>query len=141
MSLHGSIDVNGHPIGWWAAQRVETGADGLHTYRWQASTDEWWGGGMLEHQMADGALVLAQKVLVAAHRAMAEAAGAPVPASPEVAAAVKPYADALAAVKPEWQVLREAAELVPMDCYDPRHIADLLRAKADRLEAEAKGKV
>lgn len=33
MSLHGPIKVNHQEVGYWSAQRVETGADGISTYR------------------------------------------------------------------------------------------------------------
>ncbi|ROR97821.1 hypothetical protein EDD28_2430 [Salana multivorans] len=32
------------------------------------------------------------------------------------------------------RALREAADAVPLDCYDPRHHADWLRDRADQIE-------
>lgn len=64
--------MNGTPIGRWSAQRTWTAPDGNHTYLWEAWTDERRVTGDVQHQFADGALLLAQKVLVAAHAALAE---------------------------------------------------------------------
>lgn len=33
------------------------------------------------------------------------------------------------------EALRESADQTPMDCYDPRHFADLLYTRADRIAA------
>lgn len=75
MALHGSLMVNGHRIGRWAARRTVDAADGNHTYDWEV----WANGrelkGSLQHQYADGALLLAQRVLVAAHAALTEPGG------------------------------------------------------------------
>lgn len=72
MSLHGDIRVNHHKIGEWQAQ-CQPGKDGIHPYRWGATLNGVTVRGVLTHNRADGALVLASKVTAAAAVALAEA--------------------------------------------------------------------
>lgn len=72
MSLHGDIRVNHHKIGEWQAQ-CQPGKDGIHPYRWGATLNGVTVRGVLTHNRADGALVLASKVTAAAATALAEA--------------------------------------------------------------------
>jgi hypothetical protein len=87
MSLHGPIQINGAEVGYWSAQRVETGSDGINIYR---CTVDWTPEGFirrstsmrypwrdesgrihhaqrhtftLTHDYRDGAVTLAAKVL------------------------------------------------------------------------------
>lgn len=83
MALHGPIKVNTHTIGYWAAERRSDSPDGIpNVYR---ATVEWTPVGegatipgtfgpcarravfLIEHHYADGALILASKILAAAH--------------------------------------------------------------------------
>lgn len=75
MSLHGTVNVNGHHIAEWQADRVtnrDKGALGFDV----VSEYEWWYkplggngfGGTVEHKFSDGAAVLASLVLAKAGR-------------------------------------------------------------------------
>lgn len=68
--LHGKIMVNDVVIGHWAAVRVHAKIEDVNTYRCEVEMDGHDGGGAkftLLHTYADGALVLASKVLARAH--------------------------------------------------------------------------
>ena len=70
--IRGPIRVNHHKIGeWWAV--CQPGKDGIHPYRWGATLNGVSVRGVLTHDRADGALVLASKVTAAAAIALAEA--------------------------------------------------------------------
>ena len=70
MALHGDIRVNHCKVGeWWAV--CQPGKDGIHPYRWGATLNGVSVRGVLTHDRADGALVLASKVTAAAAIALA----------------------------------------------------------------------
>ena len=72
MTLHGDLRVNHRKIGeWWATR--QPGTVDVHHYRWAVRVDgSDWMYGELAHREADGAAVLAAKVL-AASRAVPDA--------------------------------------------------------------------
>lgn len=74
MTLHGDLRVNHRKIGeWWATR--QPGTVDVHHYRWAVRVDGAdWMYGELAHREADGAAVLAGKVL-AASRAVPDADG------------------------------------------------------------------
>lgn len=74
MTLHGDLRVNHRKIGeWWATR--QPGTVDVHHYRWGVRVDgSDWMYGELAHREADGAAVLAAKVL-AASRAVPDAGG------------------------------------------------------------------
>ena len=79
MALHGDIRVNHCKIGeWWAV--CQPGKDGIHPYRWGATLNGVTVRGVLTHNRADGALVLASKVTAAAAEATRAAES---PATPD----------------------------------------------------------
>lgn len=85
MALHGEIRVNHRKIGEWQAV-CQPGKDGIHPYRWGATLNGFTVRGVLTHNRADGALVLASKVTAAAATALAEATrAAESPATPDLA--------------------------------------------------------
>lgn len=85
MALHGEIRVNHRKIGEWQAV-CQPGKDGIHPYRWGATLNGVTVRGVLTHNRADGALVLASKVTAAAAIALAEATrAAESPATPDLA--------------------------------------------------------
>ena len=70
--IRGPFKVNHHKIGeWWAV--CQPGKDGIHPYRWGATLNGVTVRGVLTHDRADGALVLASKVTAAAATALSEA--------------------------------------------------------------------
>ena len=82
--IRGPIKVNHRKIGEWQAV-CQPGKDGIHPYRWGATLNGVTVRGVLTHNRADGALVLASKVTAAAAIALAEATrAAESPATPEV---------------------------------------------------------
>lgn len=72
MALHGSIQVNGAPIGGWSAQRTFDDLGGHHGYTWVAMLNGITWSGHLRHHYADGAAVLSAKVLSEYARKVAE---------------------------------------------------------------------
>lgn len=74
MTLHGDLRINHRKIGeWWATR--QPGTVDVHHYRWGVRVDgSDWMYGELAHREADGAAVLAGKVL-AASRAVPDADG------------------------------------------------------------------
>ena len=72
VALHGEIRVNHRKIGEWQAV-CQPGKNSIHPYRWSATLNGVTVRGVLTHNRADGALVLASKVTAAAAMALAEA--------------------------------------------------------------------
>ena len=73
MTLRGDLRVNHRRIGeWWATR--QPGTVDVHHYRWGVRVGSDWMYGELAHREADGAAVLAAKVL-AASRAIPDAGG------------------------------------------------------------------
>lgn len=71
MALHGPIQVNAEMVGYWSAQRIRTGGDGVNRYRcdvtWTSEDQTWHQHRFeIEHQYRDGAVALAAKVLTRA---------------------------------------------------------------------------
>ena len=146
MALHGDIRVNHCKIGeWWAA--CQPGKNGTHPYRWGATLNGVTVRGVLTHNRADGALVLASKVTAAAAIALAEATraaespagseptletgvaqrghGGPENGTPDLCPSSAVIRDSLerARVRPEFQAL--------IDAFQPEYDA-LLRQKGQQ---------
>lgn len=65
MALWFDLMVNTESIGQVQIQRVETGADGRHRYRWRVKEDGCEYVGSVYHREGDGAFALAASVLIA----------------------------------------------------------------------------
>jgi hypothetical protein len=63
MSLHGTIQVNGHVIGAWTARRGHQVDPGVHEYQVMLSENLRQVTGTVVHRYTDGASILASKVL------------------------------------------------------------------------------
>jgi hypothetical protein len=137
MALHGDIRVNGEVIGRWSAQRVLTRKSGWHEYRWEAVSNGERVTGVLGHWYDNGALMLAQAVLIAAHEELTRNhTGATRPQGPRCVTA-----EALAGAEgPQTQPCpaeREPREMPSSGPTLPADASHLVRGTENRGSGEA----